>query len=174
MQSKPQSFILSQKNQQISCWKEMDWGGVWQIRGVVEVDIQRAVSVIPTNGEILSTSAICRTSFSFCQLEHFWMNPSFCDFFRFLFGKWCMMRMVDMNVLNLNLPNYLLDNHRHQNQLWSPCWFSSSWWQMWVFYLNWESSFIPSILHVNIKLVCSVHTDPKCYFHQQPRIIISI
>ena len=76
MQSKPQSFILSQKNQQISCWKEMDWGGVWQIGGVVEVDIQRAVSVIPTNGEILSAFAICRTSISFLSTGNILMNPS--------------------------------------------------------------------------------------------------
>ena len=75
MQSEPHSFILSQKNQQISCWKEMDWGGVWQIGGVVEVDIQRAVSVIPTNGEILSTSAICRTSISFLSTGTF-LNES--------------------------------------------------------------------------------------------------
>ena len=41
------SLILSLKNQQISQWKEMDWEGVGKY-GELEVDIQRAFSVIPT------------------------------------------------------------------------------------------------------------------------------
>ena len=75
MQSEPHSFILSLKNQQISFWKEMDWGlgrGLGKY-GQMEVDIQRAeltASVFPT---ILSASTICKTSISsfFCQLEQF-------------------------------------------------------------------------------------------------------